>query len=543
MHGSVSLDKFDSNGTRVQSFDANGYLHYLVKSDQYLAFVAGNSITLINNEGKATTINLAAPAYIGDTSVFTDGNTFFYSANSTQVTRLTISDQSTQNVRLPSLGNDIHDVAYSPDGQLVAFSAANSIHIVHAATGTTEETIDLGASWAGKLVYTADGKLLAATSENKIGVWDLKVEKRLNDLDFGVPIFSFAVSPDGQLLAIGNADGVSIATLQEALAGSKTLTPLEGSVPQTLTSMTFSPDGRWLAAGFNYDYSGGFDNQYLFLWDIKNHTAAKAYENGFLGGAVSIAFSPDSKRIAAAGGYLSVWAVNKPPEPLYIIQGNGTLASAGYSPDGNWLISTDFVGLYARKTYFFRAADGVLRGNSQRPATIQGGGGGGDTVPAVPMAISSTQFAAVDNGGVISLRQAPDAPLESDAVGIMAYCDSLPGKPHRPKPDQSIAITWSWYAKTLEQVFDHMYAAYYEISVDGKPENIYSVFPDAIYRDPVNDNNWTVYYRLYTGPLAAGEHTIKYRVTWNRQISDGFDTFGPDSANVEQTGSCGFTVQ
>ncbi len=543
--GSLGLDQFDRSGAQIRSIESGGYVDQLVQSDHHLAYITGNGLTIIDLEGKAASIDSAPPAYIGAEAIFTDADTFFYETNSTQVIRLKISDLSTQNVQLPNLGNDIQDVAFSPDGGQLAFSAANSIRIVNAATGSIEQTFDMGAGWADKLVYTPDGRLLANTSDNKIGVWDLKAGKRLNDVDFGVPISTFAVSPDGQLLAVGNADGVSVATLQEALAGSTVLTPLKGTVPQSLTSMTFSPDGRWLAAGFTYDYSGGFDNQYLFLWDMKNHGEAKALENGYLGGAVSLAFSPDSKRIAAAGGSVNVWAVNKPSEPLYVIRGNGSLASAGYSTDGNWLFSTDFAGNYARKTYIFRAEDGLLRGTSQMAATSNGGGGGGDTVPAVPMAVSpnGTQFAAVDRGGIISLRRGLDGSLDSGAVGIVAYCDSLPGKPLTPKSDQSIAITWSWYAKTLQQVLDHTYAAYYEITLDGKPQDIYSVFPDAIHRDPVNDNDWTVYYRLYTGPLAAGEHTIHYRVTWNRQISDGYDTFGPDSSTVEQTGTCAFTVQ
>ena len=34
-----------------------------------------------------------------------------------------------------------------------------------------------------------------------------------------------------------------------------------------------------------------------------------------------------------------------------------------------------------------------------------------------------------------------------------------------------------------------------------------------------------------------------YRVTWSREITDGFESFGPGTAKPEETGSCTFNVR
>ena len=41
-----------------------------------------------------------------------------------------------------------------------------------------------------------------------------------------------------------------------------------------------------------------------------------------------------------------------------------------------------------------------------------------------------------------------------------------------------------------------------------------------------------------TGELAAGMYKVEYRATWNQQVYDGYNFFGPGTNSLEETGTC-----
>lgn len=101
----------------------------------------------------------------------------------------------------------------------------------------------------------------------------------------------------------------------------------------------------------------------------------------------------------------------------------------------------------------------------------------------------------------------------------------------------SVTIFWSWYTKTLEQMQDHLDHAIYtaELNTAGLPMTVRS--------EPVRrDGNYWVFYTATVGNLRPGHYEVGYQVTWNAVVNDGYDDFGPGTANPFDNGICNFDV-
>jgi WD40 repeat protein/serine/threonine protein kinase len=151
-----------------------------------------------------------------------------------------------------------------------------------------------------------------------------------------------AFSPDGQRVAsVGNDHLVRI---WDPSTG-ETLFALIGH-KGAINSVAYSPDGRFIASGGNSDY-GGSSNTVL-LWDAASGKLIHAFHA--FEATYSLAFSPDSKRLAAAGCDLSaggagmrVWELASAKE-LLKIEGEGNPLCVAFSPDGSCLAIGDQMG-------------------------------------------------------------------------------------------------------------------------------------------------------------------------------------------------------
>jgi hypothetical protein len=150
-------------------------------------------------------------------------------------------------------------------------------------------------------------------------------------------------------------------------------------------------------------------------------------------------------------------------------------------------------------------------------------------------------------GGPLSSGTSTSAPSGSAStqggVDVLAYCDdpsygSPP--PSNLAAGSTIDIFWSWYASTRELIREHLDAVSYDVRLDGEPLSNWRQFAVPIRQE---GGRYYQYWFVPTEPLSSGEHRITYTVTWSRAISDGFDEFGPGTANPSQSGSCTFTVR
>ena len=128
--------------------------------------------------------------------------------------------------------------------------------------------------------------------------------------------------------------------------------------------------------------------------------------------------------------------------------------------------------------------------------------------------------------------------------GVLAYCDNKDnGEPRKTMPvGSSVIIYWSWYAKMPEQLKDHIDQAEYEVKVDGQTLTNWRNFKSDVVKSS-RDGNYYVYWYVPIGAPQPGEHNVEYKLTWKQQITDGFKTFGPGGDELDNTGSCVFTIK
>jgi hypothetical protein len=125
---------------------------------------------------------------------------------------------------------------------------------------------------------------------------------------------------------------------------------------------------------------------------------------------------------------------------------------------------------------------------------------------------------------------------------IFAQCADVPAaNPGTLFDTDELIVFWSWYAKTAEQVESHIANSSYVITLNGQP------FPDVnvspIQKIP-NDPNWWVFYTVNLGDKwRPGTYGINYNLQWVNTITDGYDDFGPGTANDYFDSGCGFVIE
>ena len=132
-----------------------------------------------------------------------------------------------------------------------------------------------------------------------------------------------AISPDARWCVVFGASGASVIndlTTSRAMPGNLEIKGLRGAV--------FSPDGKLLA--------GASDRGFTRIWDAAS-LQETATLRGSQGAMSSVAFSPDSQRLATGCGgrtALSLWDVES-LEELLTLEGQGSMFNAtAFSPDG-----------------------------------------------------------------------------------------------------------------------------------------------------------------------------------------------------------------
>ncbi|MBL8799110.1 MAG: hypothetical protein JNM56_34815, partial [Planctomycetia bacterium] len=109
----------------------------------------------------------------------------------------------------PAHGDLIHDLAFSPNGQILATTGYDRlIKLWDAATGNEIRTLRDHSDTVYGLAFSPDGRLLAsAAADRAVKVWDVATGRRLYTLaDATDWVYAVAWSPDGKHLAAAGVD-------------------------------------------------------------------------------------------------------------------------------------------------------------------------------------------------------------------------------------------------------------------------------------------------------------------------------------------------
>jgi WD40 repeat protein/serine/threonine protein kinase len=152
----------------------------------------------------------------------------------------------------------------------------------------------------------------------------------------GLPggVSTVAFSPDGRWLASGNASDLA---LWDTATGQERFRKESGPLP--ILSLAFSPDGTRIVAGygrFNFSDVTG----YAKLWDATTGEEVIDKLPGHPGGVWSVAFSPDGRQVALSSSDLvEVWDLETRKPNLTLRGHTGLLYTVAFSPDGRYLAS------------------------------------------------------------------------------------------------------------------------------------------------------------------------------------------------------------
>ncbi len=218
-----------------------------------------------------------------------------------------------------------------PEAESALRRALMSLRLERALPGSNGESCRLEV-WCSDVAFSPDGSLLAAAGpENSAVVHDAAGGEQLLVLDgHSEPVVAVAFSPDGQRLATASADGSAM--IWEITAGEAGDTVTQAALTLAgheaeLTDVAFSPDGARIA-------TAGRDNL-IRLWD-----AASGEEVATLAGhedsVRDVLFSPDGTELysGSSDGTARIWDLAEGRERLVLAGHTDRIADIALSPDG-----------------------------------------------------------------------------------------------------------------------------------------------------------------------------------------------------------------
>ncbi|HVK15774.1 MAG TPA: tetratricopeptide repeat protein, partial [Fimbriiglobus sp.] len=269
----------------------------------------------------------------------------------------------------------VHSVAFSPDGKTLAVGTlGGAIRLWDMIPAEEAVTIPVAAAYCGQ--FAPDGKTLLVGNKGRTKVIDVAAGKEVADLPTSNVV---AISADASVLA--ERSGRDDYTLWDARAGRKVATV---SVPQrtdmspvvtlsrdgrmlaghyawrgdntvtlwdsatretrvlkvpdptanrlSIHCVDFSPDGKLLAAGFQFEW--------VIIWDIATGKAKVQFsQRPSMMNVTAVAFSPDGKSLAVGAdvGAVTLWDVETGKRLVSFRGHTSRVSTLAFSPDGRTL--------------------------------------------------------------------------------------------------------------------------------------------------------------------------------------------------------------
>jgi uncharacterized protein YjiK len=238
-------------------------------------------------------------------------------------------------VRIIESNSSLTSVAFSPDGSLLASGSDDEAVILwHLSDGSQMRRLAGHTNWVSSVAFSPDGDMLASGSgDGTVILWRVSDGSQLRTLAGRISIYSVAFSPDGGLLASGSGD--RIVRLWRVSDGMELRTQAEHA--SGVYRVAFSPDGGMLASG-SYDGT-------VILWRVSDGIELRTLA-GHTDYVSSMAFSPDGSILASGSGdgTVKLWRVADGGQ-LRTLEGHTSgVRSVAFSPDGLLLATGSYDG-------------------------------------------------------------------------------------------------------------------------------------------------------------------------------------------------------
>jgi WD40 repeat protein len=157
-------------------------------------------------------------------------------------------------------------------------------------------------------------------------IWDLKTNQKVTEFE---DTSQAALSPDGQTLATINEGKIQ----HWQLSSQQPLKTLEQAATEYVSDVTFSPDGKFIAANGSEPTSAGVDGGLVHIWDAK--TGETRFQLKLESGVRALAFSADGQIFVTGeeSGMLKFWDTPS-GTVLKEIKHTYSISSIVFSPDG-----------------------------------------------------------------------------------------------------------------------------------------------------------------------------------------------------------------
>lgn len=242
----------------------------------------------------------------------------------------------------PETGYDIvHWLAFSPGGEILAAVRPDfSVTLWNVTTRKELRTLPTQGHLITSLAFAPSGDEIAtlAIQDPFVRVWNVRLGTpvRSSPLQLGVSwASSVAYSPDGRWLAAGTWGGApDFVRIWDAGSG-RHIFDLPTGTP--VVDLAFTPRHPWLVGAM----VGETNN--LIVWDLSSRSRRSTLR-GHSGSIASIAVHPEGSRLASVGfdREIKIWDLLSGDEALGFGGHTNTITSVAFSPDGSRLITAGF---------------------------------------------------------------------------------------------------------------------------------------------------------------------------------------------------------
>jgi WD40 repeat protein len=223
-------------------------------------------------------------------------------------------------------------LVFSPDGKTVASAGDDgTAQLWEAATGKEVRRLGGDVSWLQGVAYTPDGKtLIAAGSDTSIHLWDVATGKEIRRLGGlgGNWVRCCALSPDGKFLAASAGDVLHLWDLAAGVDLRQVRRPGILAV-----SLAFAPDGKAVAAASS-DTS-------VRVYEVATGREAARVAVEVPTQEPVLAYSPTGQLLAVGGAdrAIHLWDVGAGKERRRLEGHRQALSAVAFAPDGRLLAS------------------------------------------------------------------------------------------------------------------------------------------------------------------------------------------------------------